>query len=1114
MNDQLTASIVRILAANGAIAGTGFLVAERQVLTCAHVVSQALGLSNDTSETLQAEVRLDFPLLVEPSRVLTARVILWQPPRSDSEGDIAGLELDGDPPVGAQPVRLVKADDLWEHSFRTFGFPTGHDDGVWTSGLMRGRQTAGWVQIEDVKETGYRVEPGFSGAPVWDEQLDGVAGMAVAAEGRPEVKAAFIIPTDMLVDAWPTLDKRTIPPCPYRGLFAFREQDAPFFFGREVFTERLVEAVQKKPLAAVIGPSGSGKSSVVFAGLLPRLHHEGSWLIASFHPGSRPFHALAATLLPLLEPEMSETDRLVETRKLAEVLSQRDLGMHEVVERILQKSPDASRLLLVADQFEELYTLCPEPEIRRRFLDGLLEAAEVQRDRREPILMLTLTLRADFFGHALSYRPFTDALQNADLKLGPMTRQELQDAIEKPAHQLGMKIDDGLTDHILNAIGEEPGNLPLLEFALTRLWERQRDGKLTHATYKKIGGVEKALAGYAEEEYDRLNQEEQERAQRVFIQLVRPGEGTEDTRRLATRAEVGEDNWDLVTRLADARLVVTGRDEATGEKTVEIVHETLIREWKSLREWMNADRAFRTWQERLRAALRQWETSGRDEGALLRGVSLVEAEGWLTERETHLSQAEQEYIKVSLTLRERDRTARERLRRRVTLGLAAGLIITVTLALLAGIQWRRADEQRRVALSRQLAAQARNQLNEQQLDLALLLSVEAVRASDTVEARNILLTGLEYRPHLTTFLHGHISDVTSVAFSPNGKMLASASCGGFNIIGRTRRCIQGEIRLWDVETRQSLGLPLTGHTDATTSVAFSPDGQMLASTSRDNTIILWDVETRQPLGQPRTGHTRAVNSVAFSPDGKTLASAGGDGILILWDIETRQPLDPSFTGHTDAVNSVAFSPDGKTLASAGCGKVETIGISILGFCTQGEIRLWDVETRQLIDSPLTGHTDAVNSVTFGPDGKTLASASADHTLILWDLETHQPISQPLTGHTDWVNSVTFSPDGKMLTSASGDDTLILWDVETLQPLGQPLIGHTNWVNSVVFSPDGKTLASASTDNTLILWDVDLESWQAHACGIANRNLTRAEWEQYMGDKPYRKTCADLPRPEV
>ena len=646
---SLESAIVRIRMADGRVVGAGFLVAEKQVLTCAHVVVQALGLTGDIPAAPQAEVHLDFPL-VAPGCILTARVIHWQ-----LESDVAGLELDGEPPAVVRPVRLVTADDLWNHAFRAFGFPAGYDNGVWTSGRMLGREATGWVQIEDVKEPGYWVQPGFSGTPVWDEQLNGVAGMAVAAEGRPEIKAAFMLPAGLLIETWPVLGMWAIPPCPYRGLLAFNEQDAPLFFGREVFTERLIEAVKHQSLVAVIGPSGSGKSSVVFAGLLPCLRHQGRWIIAHFRPGSRPFHALAATLLPLLEPQTSEVDRLVETRKLAKVLGHADISIYEVIERILQKSPDNSRFLLVADQFEELYTLCSSLQVRHRFLDGLLEAVRAWYDKRELSFTPVLTLRTDFLGQALTYRPFADAFQDHNLVLGPMTRPELRRAIENPAGKLGIAFEAGLVERILDDVGGEPGNLPLLEFALTMLWERQASGQLPHAGYEVIGRVEGALACYAEEVYAGLSQADQESARRIFVQLVQPGEGTEASRRRATQMELGSTAWPLVQRLADARLVTTGRDQASGLAIVEVAHETLIRGWNRLREWMQSDRAFRTWQERLRVMLRQWKAAGRDESALLHGVLLAEGESWLTQRGPDLSDEERVFIQTSLVEDERRR---------------------------------------------------------------------------------------------------------------------------------------------------------------------------------------------------------------------------------------------------------------------------------------------------------------------------------------------------------------------------------------------------------------------------------------------------------------------------
>ncbi|GAB1540651.1 hypothetical protein NUACC21_33200 [Scytonema sp. NUACC21] len=436
---------------------------------------------------------------------------------------------------------------------------------------------------------------------------------------------------------------------------AFQEKDRVYFFGRENFVKSLRQVVYKQPLVAVIGSSGSGKSSVIFAGLIPELREKGIWLIESFRPQSQPFYLLASALVRWLEPELDKTQQLERSANLAARMKQEELAASQIVAHILEPYPN-KRLLLVVDQFEELYTLCQDTQEQRRFVDVLL--AMIQSAPRK--LTVIVTLRADFLSYVLNYPPFGKVLEQHPLVLlTTMSREEMRAAIERPAQQVQVQMEEQLTEVILNDVNQEPGKLPLLEFALTQLWTKQSQGKLTHQAYQEIGGVTKALVNHAEDVYAGLSEVEQKQAQRIFLQLVRPGEGTEDTRRLATRAEVG--NWELVTFLAgaEARLVVTGRDEQTKEEKVELAHEVLIREWQQLRQWMKDDRSFRIWQEQLRVAKRQWKNTARDDGALLRGALLNEAENWQQKRAEDLSQEERDFIQTAMALRNREKQEEE-----------------------------------------------------------------------------------------------------------------------------------------------------------------------------------------------------------------------------------------------------------------------------------------------------------------------------------------------------------------------------------------------------------------------------------------------------------------------
>ncbi len=437
--------------------------------------------------------------------------------------------------------------------------------------------------------------------------------------------------------------------CPYRGLLYFREEDAPFFFGRMAAIRNLHEAIRQQRFIAVVGASGSGKSSVVRAGLVPRLRQEKetTWEVATLFPGDEPLKALARSVSPLLEPEtMDETDRLVKINKLAEAFAKQDVSLHDVGLRILEKQSGTNRLLLVIDQAEELYTVAKDDHTGRRFIDEMLDASE----RGSWTAMLTL--RGDFVGKALSYRPLSDRLQGAQVNVGPMTRAELEQAITAPARRVELSFADGLVTRILDDVGDEPGHLPLLEFVLKRLWEDRQGPELSHQAYEAMGGLQGAVAKKAEEVFAKLTPPEQEAVKHVFLQVVRAGETGEDTRRRAALSEIGSAAMDVVKKLADERLLVTNRAVA-GEETVEVSHEALIRQWQRLQGWLNEDREFLLWRERLRGRVNEWQHNTQDEGTLLRGALLVEAQRWVSQKADMLTDEEKDYIRHSVEARER-----------------------------------------------------------------------------------------------------------------------------------------------------------------------------------------------------------------------------------------------------------------------------------------------------------------------------------------------------------------------------------------------------------------------------------------------------------------------------
>jgi WD40 repeat protein/tRNA A-37 threonylcarbamoyl transferase component Bud32 len=919
--------------------------------------------------------------------------------------------------------------------------------------------------------------------------IDDMTAKAIDGRLPPELGLAEVRATASR--AWALVaPELAIPPlaamCPYRGLIAFEPEDGDLYFGREEVVASILDRTLEGGFMAVVGASGSGKSSLVRAGLVPAYRRTREGLVTVLTPGSDP----AAEL-----------------------------------ERALSAGAPS---LLIVDQLEEVFTLCRDGRSRAAFIEAVFDLLQAGSTS------VVVVLRADFYGRCANHPRLAAALAEHQHLLGPMQLDELRCAVEGPARAAGLRLEAGLVDAMLADVEGEPGALPLLSHALYESWAR-RDGRvLTLAGYRDAGGVREAIAQTADEIFLDCSEQEQAVMRRMFLQLTELGEGTEDTRRrvplpqLIPDGEGREESEAVVERLAQARLLVVDDDSA------EIAHEALIRVWPRLRGWLAEDRDELLALRQLTSAARTWEEAGRNDADLYRGPRLAAAAELASEQRQQLSRVEREFLEASRDARDRELQSFRRRARRLRALLAvvaAALVVAVIAGAFALIQRGSARHAATVAQAGRLAAQSR-EVATQHPDLALLLALEAGRLEDSIDSRGALLGALEHGSRIRAWLQGFDSPVNATAFSPDGRFLATttqdgttlwdtatwrprgpplrSSQGGwegadFSPDGRTLAIAgaKGRVELWDVATRKlvrSLVVPAAPSDEPPLAAArFSPDGSVVAAGEQEtNHVTLWDAVAGRVIGRPITvmpPGTGGAQWVSFSPDSKRIAAPGATGTVGIWDIRTGRRVGRPLAIGDAVVDEAIFARGGRTLIagddagyvtfvdvgtgrtirpplSVGVEPANALALSsderlVAAASYQGPVDVWDMKTGSLYGSPLAVDTSPGNDVAFSPDGRILVSAHL-RSAVVWNLGGERAIGKPLGGPADLATDVAFSPDGSRLVAGQLNGDAVVYDAATR---GQAVrIGGDSAVTAVGFHPGGKLIAVGTIDGRVRFFD--------------------------------------------
>jgi len=925
-----------------------------------------------------------------------------------------------------------------------------------------------------------------AGWPQLELVLSVLIEKARAATPRPEVEGLYGL------TAWQVLWKtaRESPDaehavCPYRGLESYQQEHAASFCGREKSTDALLKRLDgvhsgAGGLLMLVGPSGVGKSSLLRAGLVPAIREHGlsaagsrNWPVVITTPGQDPVRELIRRVPDLKEPLDPAHWRGDASAGKADPGAEPEPGAGEPEERppaldvaavraaittyAEHQAGSGAHLIIVVDQFEEVFTLCGDRQ-RQVYIETLRAACTSENAVGAAPGLVVVGVRADFYGRCLDDPTLAEALQDRQMVLGPMTDEELHEAVVRPARSAGLRVEPGLVELLLHDAGlrrfqgaqTDAGVLPLVSHALTATWQKRKKGALTTEGYRETKGIHGAVEATAEQAWDELDGGGRRAALYLLLKLTRIGaDGSHDTRGRCDKQQLLDQAPDRAAAETALEVLVGARLVTLDAEWAQLAHEALLQAWPRLRQLTDEHREGLLLRQRVEEEAKAWQAQHRDSSLLYRGARLETAQQWA---DTADLDGPSDLARSFL-----DRSIGQRRRR--TWLLRTAVVFYLVLALVAGIVAVIASDQRDNAQYADVVAQAdRLERSDPSLAAQLYLVAQRRRPDDQEVRGRVLST---QNAPLGRPLPGHAGAVYYTGFSPDGRTLATANEGH-------------TVQLWnltDPEQPTRLGKPLDAGTSWTSAAAFSPSGRVLASTNGDGTVHLWDVtDPANPtaLAPPLNGHNGAMSLLAFSPDSRTLATANDDHTVRLWNLTDPAhpaPLGAPLTGPAGVVRSVAFSPDGHLLAEGGDDKAAL---------------LWNVTDPAhpvRIGTPLAGHSDAVHSVAFSPDGHTLATGSDDKTARLWNVTdpAHPvPLGGPLSGHEGTIWSVAFSPDGRTLATGSSDGNAKLWNITNLAnaiQIGGNLSSSAGSVAALAFSPDGRSLATGSGDGTTMLWSL-------------------------------------------